>query len=213
MMKKFRCALLLLLAFCMLATGCGGKSKGLSSGFSEIESCYKMAYKSDKTEFDINDVTLELSYGCYFIHDVEWELEHGGDIFSYFDIYIESCQKNGDKTLIKRVEENLISEKYRVTREYDENNYFVGWKFNCSENITIPKEVFSKEKDRLVFCIYGESLRDDGLPSYRVLAYAGIGYKVLGDKVILAEEFGEDWEKYENYYNIQENYDKIHGGE
>ena len=68
-------------------------------------------------------------------------------------------------------------------------------------------------KDRLVFRIYGESLRDDGLPSYRVLAYVGIGYKVLGDKVILAEEFGEDWEKYENYYNIQGNYDKIHGGE
>ena len=199
-------ALSVLLAFCMLATGCGGN--GMQNGLdsSSTLGCaynsYMCAYKSDKTEFNINDVTLELSYGCYFINDVEWVMEHGGDIFSYFDIYIESCQKNGDKTLIKRVEENLISEKYRITRAYDENNYFVGWKFNYSEMITIPKEVFSKDKDRLVFRIYGESLRDDGLPSYRMLTFEGIGYKVIDDKVILAEEFGEDWEKYENYYNL-----------
>lgn len=79
--------------------------------------------------------------------------------------------------------------------------------------ITIPKEVFSKDKDHLVFRIYGEALVDDGVPSYRMLAFVGLAYKVKGDKVILAETFGEDWEKYENYYNIQENYDKIHGGE
>ena len=195
----------LLLAACMLFTGCGEKTTGLKN-FSTSGNCYICAYESDKTEFDINNVTLEFSYGMYFFGSVEWELEHCSQRFAYHDIYIESCQKNGDKTLIKRAEEDFISEKYRVTKVYDENNNFVRWDFNCSEMITIPKEVFSKDKDHLVFRIYGEALVDDGIPSYRLLSSeVGIAYKVKGDKVILAVNFGEEWEKYENYYNIPGN--------
>lgn len=186
----------LLLAFCMLLTGCGGNGvQNVLDSSSTLDSAaynrHMCAYKSDKTEFDINDVTLELSYGCYFINDVEWELEHSGESFSFHELYLESM--DGNRFFIKRIDEDLISEKYRISRLYDENDYFVEWKFNYSEMITIPKEVFADEYGRIAFRVYGENTVGYN-PLYKLLSSAGFSYKVFGDKVVLSEEFGEAWE-------------------
>ena len=183
-----------LMAFCMLLTGCGGK--GLESGFDasngDMSPKYYCAYKSDTNKFSINDVSLEFYYGGVFTAYLENERENASN-YPMFEIYFMNDEE--DKILIRTVEENLISEKYRCTPKENIFGNIIGWKFNHSEILTIPNELFTKESGRISFVIYAEDVN-----AYKedVNAYAGKGpkidlvtgetirYNIDGDNVILS---------------------------
>ena len=172
---------LILMMVVLLATGCeqnsplppeesaGTLSVGLEDGFQSSNGDesprYLCAYRSDKTEFDIDDVTLAFYYGGYYYNGAEYELENLSD-FPYFDLYFSD--DGGERYFVKRVEENFVSEKYNINFTYDENRSVIKRTFNHSEVIRIN----AKEAE----------------PRFRCIASIGVFYKVIGEKVVLSNK-------------------------
>ena len=152
----------------------------------------RCAYKSDTNIFSMDNVTLEFFYGGNFTDNLEHVREHGSD-YPTFELYFMNDEE--DKILIRTVEENFISEKYRCTPKKNIFGNVIGWNFNHSEVLTIPKELFTKDSGKVFFVIYAEDVN-----AYKedVDAYAGMGpkidyvtgkniyYKIDGDNVILS---------------------------
>ena len=159
--------------------------EGLKSGFSSSgeTSFFFVAYQSDKKEFDINDVTLEFSYGGWFIHHPDGTICQCSKNYPYFDIYFKN--EDGGKIFVKRVEENFVSEKYNCKLIFDENHYIVDVEFNHSEILTIPKEIFTREKGIIWISLHGEDVSQDPV-EYGWFASNYIHYKVEGDMVYLS---------------------------
>ena len=122
--------LLILMIFSLFVTGCGQNidtnpdNDGgdpntnvvtvLENGFklsndADETPIFYCAYRSDKTEFNINDVTLDFYYGGYYYQGAEYELENAHD-FPSFELYF--TDNEGNKFFVKRVEENFVSDKY-----------------------------------------------------------------------------------------------------
>ncbi len=208
-LRRISAMLLIILTFTVCATGCdlsnifnfGEKNdneqdddSNISGPIYEIGYC---TYKSDKTVFDIDDVTLDFYYSNKVMNQVgdlkflPGFVENAMSI-PYFELFFVDEEEN--KYLIKRVEENFISEKYisKVTFEDDlVENVFrpTDIKYNHSEAITIPKELFKKDKGVIKFEIRGLNIHfSDEIKSLRNIDYItslDIAYKVEGDKVIL----------------------------
>lgn len=157
--------------------------KSLESGFYAYYDCvgstaFHCAYKSDKTEFDIDNVTLDFYYGVEYLFTEEDERETI-DIPS-FDLYLSNGKS--PKISIKHVEENLISEKYRCHIAWDEDSKIT---YNHCETVTIPRELFVEESECLYFSVYGTNVREF-YPEYRSVIGAHLHYKIVGERVILA---------------------------
>ena len=147
-------------------------------------SIFQCAYKSDKTVFDIDNVTLDFYYGGYYNPSVEYELIFT-DIPS-FELYFED--DGGEKYYIKQVEENFISEKYNC-EFIDNGEYIIDIIFNYSESITIPKEIFTKDSGYIYFTIYGKNVRNHN-PQTELITGIGFYYKVIGGgKVLLSNKY------------------------
>ena len=162
---------------------------GLEDGFKPSNSAAEAptlycAYKSDKTEFPIDDVTLDFYYGGYYYQGIEYELENTHDIPSFELYFQDDC---GGKFFIKRVEENFVSEKYSCDIVYDENWYVTEVKFNHSETITIPQEIFTEESGIIYFSVFGTNQREPD-PQNKVITGIGFYYKVVGEKVQLSKQ-------------------------
>ena len=187
---------LLLMMTALLLTGCeqnpspppeengGTPSVGVEDGFyshGDDALPYYCAYRSDKTVFDIDAVTLDFYYGGRYYSNLEHYLETVASIPS-FDIYLSD--RKHVKILVKHVEENFVSEKYRCELISDENWNFIEKKFNYSESITIPKEIFTEESGVIYFTIFGANVRETE-PQMKSLTWIDIQYKVMDDKVVL----------------------------
>ena len=223
MMKRLKnmlfSAMLLLLAACMLFTGCGQKttppdngdgtqneggagnggetneSQGgesrfdFSGGETPASGCSYAAYKIDKTEYDIDDVSLEFFYG---IHYDQENIDPVIALFGYYP-WFEIGFSNDDKDIVwvRRVEEEFVSEKYycELKRSPDRRR-IIGIEYNHSEILTIPKELFTKESGCIIFSFNGERWKG-GEVIYNPDAYlrlARLYYKVTGDTVVLSNK-------------------------
>ncbi len=192
LLRRISAVLLIILTFTVCATGCEledvlnsvVKAKDEPTCVGKHNS-FHCAYKSNKTEFDINDVTLEFFYGTYVYTDVEFMREHGSTVPG-FELYFSNDQEQ--EYLIKRVEEDLVSEKYHSEYNKDEKRY----DFTHSETITIPKELFTKEKGYVYFFLR-EISNADNYPTKFSLTSVDIYYEVIGDKVIISETYNESF--------------------
>lgn len=199
MIKKGICLMvvLILLTTAFVFAGCKEEEDtGLKVGFevsttngdpSPSDYC---AYKSDVSEFDINNATLEFFYGGIFSESIEHERSHGrniGNVKLYFynpalgefDINVFSDE---NLYFIKESEEVYTSEAHR-------------WKGNLyeegeGETVTIPKELFVGERGLIGFMIFGkdENHRDYPNNEYEYVSGKNIYYKVNGDRVMLSGE-------------------------
>ena len=140
------------------------------------------AYKSDKKEFDINDVTLIFSYGTNYSPEIDITLK---DYFSFPTFELWFCNEDNDTVLIKKVEENLISEKYRCYYTYTTEYEYVHREFNHSENITIPYNLFTNEKGYVIFGVCAANIIEKN-PEVETLGLCVIYYKKSGDTVTLS---------------------------
>ena len=141
------------------------------------------AYKSEKNEFEIDDVTLDFYYGgCYYL-GAEYKRETTHD-FPIFDIYFD--EDSEEAVLVKHVEENLVLDKYNVVRIYDENMHIKELEYNFSETFTIPKQLFSKEKGEIYFYILGSNVKLGDKAEQELITSIKIFYKVIDGKVILS---------------------------
>ena len=160
-MKKPMSAICVLLVAITLLSSCE-KSTGIEIGFSgkwfgRLPQVH-FGIKSDKTEFDIDDVTLDFSYGNGSVSDV------GG----YIGVYNEETGNTEDWPIVSMAV-YFYNAKYRNTREprffedyksieglyfvkeigiddynenYDVKNNIFGSKYEHTETLTIPKETF-----------------------------------------------------------------------
>ena len=158
----------------------------LESGFKKSDDCetplFHCAYRSDKTEFDIDDVTLDFYYGGWFTNlGIEYDLQLYN--FPMFDIYFTNDAH--DRCFVKRVEENLVSEKYRCKFIDDDDWNATEIIFNHSESITIPREIFTENEGVIYFAIYSKNANHT-VPEVEWIAGKAIFYKIIGEKVILS---------------------------
>ena len=166
--------------------GCG--SKGLEAGFDTkgIGSCddapiFKCAYKSDVTEFDIENVTLTFCYGGFYeLFETATE-----QYLSYpvFELYLFNDTNPEEKILVKKVEENLISEKYRIYTVTEK--FKTAIKYNHSEDITIPKELFTNESGLIWFSVNGQNALDP-YSTDETLCIIGVYYSKIENKIVLS---------------------------
>ncbi|MBO5715462.1 MAG: hypothetical protein J6S23_03600 [Clostridia bacterium] len=187
----------ILLTSTLTLASCG--NKGLENGFNPKGrlNTFMCAYKSDKTEFDIDDVTLTFYYGGHY-----WDYISGQKVdysenleCECFELYFEN--ENGDIYLIKKVEENFISDKYLITPDYKNYDLLFFYYsdmtpiFSHSEEIKIPRELFTDESGTIVFKICSKELvyvsnRDYVDDDSYVITGISIHYKKSGDKIILS---------------------------
>lgn len=175
-----------------------------SSSSEESPSDY-CAYRSDISEFDINDVTLEFFYGGIFSESIEHERSNGRNIgkvelyffapalcensecatqydYQYGGMKCSNLLCEDSRYFIKESEEDYTSEAHRWKGIlYEEGE---------GETITIPKELFVGERGLIAFFVYGkdENHRDYPNNKYELISGKNIHYKVYDDKVILSGE-------------------------
>lgn len=170
-----------------------GNESVLESGFkqsfhgeeSPINYC---AYRSKTNKFDIKHVTLDFYYGGYY--DIDYELQNTTS-YPTFDIYFKDDQ--GNKYLVKHVEENFVSEKYSCDFVYDDDRNICEIKYNHSETLTIPAELFTKESGKIWFSIEGKNILAPETNYSKSLVITGICifYKKVenGQIVLSSQEF------------------------
>ena len=148
---------------------------------------YNLAYRSYTNKFDVNNVTLRLYYGYMFFGDAEDARKNHRLNCPEFEISCynyDICNKSqSNYHILKKVSENIISDKYRIIRENrDEGTYFI---FNYSEEFTIPADVFSEEYGQLYIEIGGVNLKRYGGPEYEVIDVEVLNYELTDSKVKL----------------------------
>lgn len=154
-----------------------------SNGVTEAPADY-CAYKSDINEFNIDDVTLEFFFGGHYPSGVEHELSYGRN-YPTFELYF--VDEEGNRYFVKRIEENFVSDKYSCEVVYDENWYITEIRYNHSEQITIPPEVFTKENGQIWFEIHSANANDIE-PEVKRITGISIFYQVSNGRVILSNQ-------------------------
>ena len=186
--------ILILLTTSLVFAGCE-KDKGLYVGFKGVggdpaPSDFS-AYRSDVSEFDINDVTLEFFYGGIFCEDIEYERSQGkniGKVKLYFrnpalgEFSVINSFSDENLYFIKESEDDYVSEAHRWKG--------TSYKKGEGEIITIPKELFVVEKGKLYFYVFGKDKNHLYYPNneYEYISAISIHYKVNGDRVKLSGE-------------------------
>jgi hypothetical protein len=194
--NKWYKMLLLMLIVSLSCTSCSdigieGGFKTYSLGRSECEyNPFHCTYKAEKTEFDIDDVSIILYYGGEF-YDYQFESdyqEYGLRIPS-FDIYAagdwdRKNQKFDNEHLIKHVEEPFISEKYdcEIIRKQFPFWHTTEIIYNHCETITIPRELFIENSGGVNIDIRGIDPRGNIIRIVGTCFY----YKVVGETVLLS---------------------------
>ena len=179
--------------------GADVESTGLESGFdfSSGSACVQpgyefLAYRSDKTEFSIEDVTFDIFYGGHWLTDKDIEFNFDCSYnYPEFDLYIKN--DDGNRIDIKHVEEEFVSVKYGCDYAYDEKGQLVKVEYSYSESITIPQELFTKESGVIAIYIIGDAYARGKLCySNYTIARAFIRYKLINGKVVLST--GSEWD-------------------
>lgn len=137
------------------------------------------AYRSDTNKFDIDNVSLSVSFGGFFCYEFSDSINAYMDV-PEFDLFFTN-ENSECIYLVRHSTENLASKEYNVITGYKGTRR----KFNHSEMVTIPKELFSKQRGLLCLCIAGIDFMETE-PEYAILACVYINYTIEKEKVILS---------------------------
>ena len=104
----------------------------------------------DQELYDIDDVSPIFYYGGHFTPYIEHEHECGNN-YPSFDLFFYTFENGHDwngahEYKIKHVDENLVSEKYRISNEW------------YHEKIQIPSDLLTKDSGYIYFGISGTYL-------------------------------------------------------
>lgn len=199
MLKRITClrAMLIMIFSLFALVGCAKKS-GFEIGFNYVRGEERgqfiaVAARSDKTEFNIDDVTIEFSFGWF---DYELDEYYPREKFVIFFIngldnnYVVGqfnpydLSNNIDKAEFIReiVPSEFISEKYRLTTSWKR-----GKEFAHSEMIKVPSNLFinnNTDGEGEVVLMLAEIIGDSGV--YGVTRYRSIRlvYKFIDENTI-----------------------------
>lgn len=151
-----------------------------------------IAYKSQKNTFNIDDVTLTVSFGSFLsgYGPVDCDVPE-------FDIYFADPSGYLDVSIydLKTVEDQFFSEKYDIDFVDDRPNGVYYYEYAYSEEITIPKELFTENEGIIRLVIAGMNIAEhsDYVNDYLILGQADIKYQLQGDEVILSKPCDDEW--------------------
>lgn len=154
-----------------------------------------IAYKSQKNTFNIDDVTLTVSFGSLFTMHKPNEY----DDVPEFDFYFADPSGYIDESIytLKTIKEQFFSEKYNIKFVNDKPNRVYYHEYAHTEEITIPKELFTESEGVIRMVIAGTNVAEDWdseyLTNYMILGEADIKYQMQGDKVILSKPYDDCW--------------------
>ena len=164
------------------SVGNGGEHHG--SAPQPSESCI---IKTDKSEFDIDDVTLTFCFGFRFNGEID--LSQGLNV-PEFDVYFADVY-NEPLYLIRHSTENFMSEKYRITEILDEqDHHLIETVYNHSETVTIPAELFTKQQGALMFAVSGVDLNSQE-QKYKLITGICFNYDIVNGKVKISRWDGK----------------------
>jgi hypothetical protein len=153
-------------------------------GFSDDPaSTYFAAYRSDRTDFPIDGVTLTFSFGNLFADNGHG---YGDDAEVYIKVFFSTgTYYNLQYNDIKEIDD-FYREEYNCSLvKIDEARKKVV--FNHSEDITIPEKLFTGERGEFAFAIRKYIVLDNGRePTYGSGSAVAIYYKVTGQTVRLS---------------------------
>lgn len=155
-MKKISLFLCLTLIFVLLLSSCGDGNKAISFGFNGIWigelPCVHFAIESDKDEFDINEITVDLSFGNGSTADVGGYVGEDGTV-ECLALYL--CNGKYSDTIVgygeKKYENYTDIDGLYFVREididdynenYDVENSFWERKYEHTEKLYIPRDMF-----------------------------------------------------------------------
>ncbi|MDR3318951.1 MAG: hypothetical protein LBS99_05880 [Clostridiales bacterium] len=186
---------LLFLLPVFLLTGCGngnGLKVGFEYGFSPNP--IACAVKSEKTEFDIDDVTLDFYYGS---PESAWGIGDGNYELVCFAVYFCNSKYLSTIEYLTTVIDDYriiygyffvkeISPEEYASGDYDvENKMFSDKKFNHYETLTVPKEALELSKGYFGLTIMETyySQKDDG---YCVThkGFGAVRYEKITDRTV-----------------------------
>lgn len=151
-----------------ISTGPDMYISGRSSvGTTDGENRCNILISSDKDVFDINDVTVEVGYGTFYIDEKEkYENEAYSDV--YFALYVcneeysyRVTQTRDNYQYIPPDTYLLLDvpkgEGYNTDYAYDYDGDFLRYdvEYKCKKTLTIPKEVFSGSEGTVTFTFAG----------------------------------------------------------
>lgn len=198
------------LSLCISLLGCGDitdnseaetpeEDKGIESGFYFLDDplpvvgLWHAACRSEKSVFDIDDVTLTFYYGDYFGYSPIEKYKWNHVTYESYELYFENY-KTGDKVLIRHVDEDFVSEKHRCTYRYAKGTLLVEEIiFNHSEELTIPRELFTEDNGVVNFNVYGFGIvMNQGVPYEEGytnihISHLPLYYEKIGDTIKLTK--------------------------
>ena len=200
-MKKIVFAVHLLIAFCFIFSSCSA-SADISIGFNrrtgELPEVY-FGVKSDKTEFDIDDVTLDFSYGNGAVSNTGGYI--GGDDGEdcpvvCIAVYFFNAKHRDTVTIFgdARFEDYKEIEGLHFVKEiglddynmnYDVENSFSGCEYEHTEALTIPKTVLELTAGHVCLGVF-EIAYTPSKNSYRIVGggYQALKYEKLGGDTV-----------------------------
>lgn len=185
-------------AGCAQETHDGGINSGFGLGFEEK---YYMAYagiKSGNSEFDVNNVALDFSFGARFADDIEEEKQYGLNIEQVKLYFIND---EGDEVFMRKTDDNFTYESYRLTflsePQVDDHMNLV---YAHTESLTIPSQLFYNDSGTIYFEVRGRNLNDGNSTQSEVICGTGVRYYRTGDNIRLAAYAGAAYGLEENIW-------------
>lgn len=192
-MKNIIFLVCLIVVSCIVSTSCSDLS-GLNIGFGGRMGRLPEVYfgvNSDKTVFDIDNVTLDFSYGDGSIGEVGGYIGNyieGDDSFEkcpivcvavyfynskYGDVLGEACFEDYKKIEGMQYVKEISLDDYN--EDYDVENTLFGCKYEHTETLTVPQEVLELTTGYFCFGVYEIAY----IPSQNLYRIAGGGYQAL----------------------------------
>lgn len=137
-----------------------------------------IAYRSQTSTFAVDEVKLTISFGsCWPKMEYAWDVYYVPE----FEIYFAdpSGYIADNFYTARKVNEQLFSEEYRATYVDDEQNNLSYYEFNHSEEISVPKELFSESGGRIRIVIGGMNYAPYNENKYLIFDVVTIDYRLI----------------------------------
>ena len=206
MKRKSITIMLVLVMLASMLTGCtadiDGEYKGYSNGFNyndhRLKSSVMCAARSEKTEFDVDDVTLDFYFGW-------WERQPSDPSYpgikSLLGYALYFCNEQIEtKTNINTEDYKNIPGHYFIkeipTDEFNSDKYSISMKksigrvFKQSESFTVPKELFDQKRGTILFSFHTVILLLENSQFYNYREeYIRIEYEFIDDNTVRISKF------------------------
>ena len=164
-------------------------NSGHTSG--EIGSLSLCDYTASKTTFNIDDVSLTFHFGFLWYPNISTHYFYG-EYFPYVDLSFAYYPNDFDNSpdydnktqiFLKRVE-NIMAEEYRCLEEYNEEKDLYFWKYNHSEELAVPNELFAEDEGWIFLEVYYLGTNEQNGEPLVLSSHCGFYYSKQSDYTI-----------------------------